>query len=237
MKPRLGFLLGLALTVAAFTEPAHAQTPASATMPATATMYVVTYLEVGPALVVKAASILRKLSVASRKEDGNLGFVALRERDRPGRFAIVEAWRDKAALDAHNTAAKATLDLLQPLQASPPDPRLSNELAVAPKTAAEPGNKGNLYVVTHVDVPPPVKDEAIALVRQLAEDSRKDDGNLRFDVVQQTNRPNHMTVVEAWQERVDRNAHVMVDHTRDFRRKLTPLHGALYDERLYEPVR
>jgi quinol monooxygenase YgiN len=50
--------------------------------------------------------------------------------------------------------------------------------------------------VTHVDVIPPRKDDGVAMLRQLAADSRQREGNLRFEVVQQMNRPNHFTGVE-----------------------------------------
>ncbi|HVH78736.1 MAG TPA: antibiotic biosynthesis monooxygenase family protein, partial [Stellaceae bacterium] len=76
------------------------QAPAAATQPA-GPIYVVTYFEVAPASARKTANLLRSFVVAARKEDGNSEFTALHEVGRPGRFALVEAWRDKAALDAH----------------------------------------------------------------------------------------------------------------------------------------
>ena len=63
------------------------------------------------------------------------------------------------------------------------------------------GGKGAIIVVSHVDVPPPRKDECIAALNPLAEASRKGGGNQRFEVVQQTSRPNHFTVIEAWKDR------------------------------------
>jgi quinol monooxygenase YgiN len=46
-----------------------------------------------------------------------------------------------------------------------------------------------------------------------------------------------MTVFEAWQDRTAHDAHVTAEATRQYRGKLLPLAGALYDERLYEAVR
>ena len=57
---------------------------------------------------------------------------------------------------------------------------------------------------------------------------------MRYDIVQQTNRPNHFTVVEIWRSRADYEANSMSAHQRDFRDKLAQMTGALYDERLYE---
>jgi len=53
----------------------------------------------------------------------------------------------------------------------------------------------------------------------------------------QPNRTNHFTLVEAWRDRKAFDASVIAVHTKDFRQKLTPLEGALYDERLYQAVR
>ena len=67
-----------------------------------------------------------------------------------------------------------------------------------------------------------------------AEAGRKDEGNLRFDVLQWEGHPNHFTLVEVWRDRKAFDASVAAAHTKDFRQKVTPLEGALYDERLYQ---
>jgi quinol monooxygenase YgiN len=196
----------------------------------------VTYFEVAPAQSRQAGGLVRSFAAASRKEDGNLEFLALREATRPGRFAIVEAWRDKAALDAHGAAVKALADRMQPLFNAPFDTRQFWTLSVAQPAAG--ANLGRaLYVLTHVDVFPSGKDQVAAMVKQLAEDSRKDGGALRFDAVVWDGHPNHFHLVEAWANRGARDAHAMAEHTRQFRAKLVPFEGALYDERLYEALK
>jgi quinol monooxygenase YgiN len=87
--------------------------------------------------------------------------------------------------------------------------------------------------VTHADAVPSGKDEALVLLKQLAETSRNDDGNVRFEVLQQSSRQNHCTIVEVWKDQKALAAHVMAGHTRQFREKFQPLSGSLYDERLY----
>jgi quinol monooxygenase YgiN len=87
--------------------------------------------------------------------------------------------------------------------------------------------------VTHADAIPPGKDEAIVLLKQLAKMSRNEAGNIRFEVLQQSSRPNHCTIVEIWQDQKALEAHAMAAHTRRFREKFQPLSGSLYDERLY----
>jgi hypothetical protein len=62
-------------------------------------------------------------------------------------------------------------------------------------------------------------------------------GNLQFDVWRQTTRPNHFTVVESWANRGAFDVHEMQKETREFRMKLGPMSGALYDERLYKVLK
>jgi len=225
-------LLGVLMVLAA--APASAQAPASVTAP----VYAVTYFEAGPAAANAVATSLKQFAAATRKEDGNTGFVALRETGRAGRFAFVEGWRDKTAMDAHAAATKALQEQVQANLAAPFDVRPSSGLAVATALAGvDQAMATAVYVVTHVDVPPPAKDQCIDLLKQQTESSRKDPGVLRFDVLQQDSRPNHFTVVEAWRDRKSHDAHTMAEHTRDYRRKLTPMSGALFDERVYEAIR
>lgn len=130
-----------------------AQMPAQTAMQDSAPHYVVTIVETGPPDAAKATAILRDLVAASRGEAGNGGFAVLHERGHPGRFAIVETWRDKAALDRHDAAAKTAEEKLQPLLVSPSDRRVCAGLDVA---AAQGSNDAaGVYVVTHVDVVPP----------------------------------------------------------------------------------
>ena len=140
-----------------------------------------------------------------------------------------------AAFDAHGKSAStaAFRDKFKSIQNAPYDERVHSGMAVADSPA---NAKGAIYVVSHVDVPPPRKDEVIAALNPLAEQSRKGAGNLRFDVWQQTSRPNHFTVVEAWKDQKAYDARGPAAPQRQFRDKLGPMLGALYDERLYRSV-
>ena len=76
----------------------------------------------------------------------------------------------------------------------------------------------------------------MAALKAMSEDTVNDAGNIRYEVLQQANRGNHFTVVEAWADHKALDAHAMAAHTRAFRNKLAPIAGALYDERLYEAL-
>jgi len=245
MRQRFGRGLTFALLILALAMPVMAQAPTSAPAPTaappapalTGPIYVMTFFEVVAPSAGRAASLLHQFAVATRKADGNTGVLALRGIARPERFAIVEVWRDKAALDAHAAATKALGEKLQPIFAAPFDTRRNAALSVAePRLGSEAGAGHAVYVLTHVDVFPAGKDQTVELLKQLAEDSRKDGGNLRFDVLQQEGRLNHLPLIEAWRDQHARSAHAAAEHTRTYRTKLTPLQGALYDERLYQAL-
>jgi quinol monooxygenase YgiN len=55
----------------------------------------------GPEDADKAEALLRELRDASRKEEGVIAFDVGRSQEKPNVFALWEAYRDKAALDAH----------------------------------------------------------------------------------------------------------------------------------------
>ncbi len=70
-------------------------------------------------------------------------------------------------------------------------------------------------------------------LKAMSLDTAKDPGNIAYQVLVQAGRSNHFTVLEAWSSKAALDAHAMAAHTRSFREKLSPLAGALYDERLY----
>jgi len=236
LRRRLALLIGL--MTAAMSGSAAAQAPAPSPTPNAGPVYIITFFETGSAAAPKAIAQLRPFAAATRKEAGNQGFLALQEIARPSRFAIVEVWHDKPAAEAHGASLGALRDQLQPVFASPFDTRTNFGLSVAgPATGAEPGGGNAVYVLTHVDVPPASKDQTIDMLKQLAEASRKESSNLRFDVLQQEGRANHLPLIEAWRDGKAQDAHAMTEHTRAFRAKLVPMQGALYDERLYRVLR
>jgi quinol monooxygenase YgiN len=200
-----------------------------------ATFFTVSYIEVGPVLAKVGALALRNYADASKNGKGMVDLDVVQRIDRPNQFAVLGAWVDQAAYEAHAAAdqTKKLNDKLATMLASPVDTRQNNALAVAPP---KPG-KDSIVVITHVDIIPSNKDNAVAALEQLADESRKHAGNLQFDVWQQAGRPNHFTVVESWSTRGAFDLHQMQKETREFRSKLEPMSGALYDERLYKPLK
>jgi quinol monooxygenase YgiN len=221
------FLLSLIAT------PVIAQAPATPPpVPADVSpLYVVTYVELKPSAKAEGAKILKSWRAAARKADGNMRLELVQSAIRPGQFAVLAAWRNKAAFDAAGEAPFR--EKLAALRNSPTDDRFHNSLSVGPMDLPH----GALYVVTHVDVIPPRKEDAIAALKVLGEANRAAQGNVRYEIVQQTNRPNHFTVVEVWSSRKAFDANSSSVHQREFRDKLSQMSGALYDERLYQALK
>jgi autoinducer 2-degrading protein len=88
----------------------------------------------------------------------------------------------------------------------------------------------------HVDTTPSPQSNAVTSLEQLAEASRKEDGNLRFDVVQHPTRMNHFTVIELWRDQKAADAHALAAHTKKFRNDLLPILGSPYDDRFYKAI-
>jgi quinol monooxygenase YgiN len=179
----------------------------------------------------QAITALKQYRDATQKEDGNVRVDIFEQVGRPGHFAIVEAWRDQKTLDGRASAQKQLLSALEPIRVSGYDQRPYKTLTVGP---VPPPNSRAVSVVSHVDVTP---DPRVAeMLKRLAEASRKEEGNTRFDVMQHTMRANHFTVVETWRNQKAFDAHVAAAHTRQYRDELQPLTGSPLDERVYTAV-
>jgi quinol monooxygenase YgiN len=239
MEPlRRVLVLGLVvMAVGAFGE-ARAQAPAPAPTPAPieGNIYSVIYVEVMPTSRSDVTVLLRRYREATRKEGGNLRCEVAQRLDQPHQFVVLEIWKDQKAWEAHGKGAASTemREKVAAVRNAPTDERVHTGLSIGPIDVTAP--REAVYVATHVDVIPPRKDDGVAALKRLGEESRKRDGNLRFEVVQQTNRLNHFTVVEIWKDAKAVEAQSMAASTREFRDKLATMTGALYDERMYKAI-
>jgi quinol monooxygenase YgiN len=196
-------------------------------------MHIVTYVDAQRSSINEALALLRQYRNATAGENGNGRILLLRETSRLNRFVIVEDWKDELSFQAHERGPH-TIEFrtrLATIQNSPNDQRLHRAFSVGTTRKHDPAM---MYVVTHVDVPPPRREETELLLRNLAERSRNDDGNARYDVFQQTSRTNHFTVFAVWEDDKAFASHDVQQHTREFRETLGPMLGAPYDERLFE---
>ncbi len=226
MRPLIRAMLAIAAVLLAG-APAKAQENPS--------IHMVSYIDAAPAARGQVTTLIRQLANASRKDLGLVRFEILQRTSPSSQFVILESWKDQAAFDAHVATAhhKQFREKINAHLISPVDDRFSLPTLIGPSQTAR---AGVVYVVTHVDVPGAVRDKALAALTTLAPASRKDAGNLRFDVVHQKNRTNHFTVIEVWRDQRSNDAHELAAHTRAFREALNPITGALYDQRWYRPL-
>jgi quinol monooxygenase YgiN len=240
MVDRRQVLVGAAGAAAMLATGAVAQTsPAPAAAPPEAP-YAVTYIEVEPAQADPARRLLARHR-EELKEKGALEFAVFEQLGRPNHFAIVERWPSARAREDNAASApvQAFRSALTPLLIAPYDERPHFALSVGarsvapPSSGSLPGTPAGVFVITHVDLVPPKRDDGVAAVRTLAERSAGTAGNHRFDALVQASRLNHLTLVEGWTDAAAQEAHSAADATRSFRATLGPMSGALYDERLY----
>jgi len=88
------------------------------------TVFVITHIDVSPSPQV--ASLVQRLAADSRNDEGNLRFDVLLHTMRSNHFTVIEAWRDRKALEAHAAAAhtRQYRDELGPFLGSPLDERI-----------------------------------------------------------------------------------------------------------------
>jgi quinol monooxygenase YgiN len=223
--PAAGIALALGIALA---PPAPAQTAAP--------VDVVTYLDVATDWVVQGSGLLKQYREQSAKQAGNLEFAVMQETARPNRFVIVEGWKDQAAFAAHEKSADAALFnfTLEAIRNSPPNQHVLQNFATAPARGAPGG--GAVHMVEHVDFQPAFGTAAPPLVTALAQASQKEEGAVRYDILQEPPpHANHYTVVAVWASRAAYDAHETAAYTRQFRAAtVMPARANMYDQRLYD---
>ena len=259
-------LLGLALL--AFTATSIADTKLNdGTVLSDSPAWIVTYIEVAVETADEAAALIAAQSAASRKDTGSLYFEGLQRVAQKNHFVVLEAWTSPDARAEHAAAVhtQSYRKALQPLLYAPYDERPHVGLeAIAPQEIPK-ADDATIFVLTHADIIPPEQfapcnrrpDPAGPcgndLLTNLSKASRAHNGNLRFDVLTQSNRGNHMTVVEMWDSSATQAAHQTHLDKKNFRDELAGIEagsgvsgdpqfllnmmtGSLWDERLYRLI-
>jgi quinol monooxygenase YgiN len=93
-----------------------------------------------------------------------------------------------------------------------------------------------VFAITYIEVTPSSTERAIDLLRTLEEAGRTERGNLRFQILQRTGRPNHFAILDAWSDQESRDRYVAASHARTFRETLAPMLYSPYDERPSTPI-
>jgi autoinducer 2-degrading protein len=203
--------------------------------PPDSTAYSVAYVDILPASRTAAITAIKQYRDASRKDDGFQQIEFFEQAGRPAHFCIMETWANSKDLDAHAASANAKdfRNKIDSMRLSDYDQRPYKTLSLG--TAHNDGSSRGIFVITHVDIGGQGTN-ATDFLRKLAEASRKEEGNLRFDVLQHAMRANHFTVIEEWRTAKAVETHAAATHTKEYRNSLGPIAGSPLDERIYKVV-
>src|SRR5262245_10930869 len=147
-------------------------------VPPSQTFYAVSYVESMSSSAARMAAIaaFKQYRSAMGAREGFVSLELFEQTGRPGHFAVVEAWKDQKAFEARDaTRSKQLQDALEPIHVSGFDQRPYKPLSIGPATA--PRTAAQVTVIAHVDVAP--NPQTPELLKQLAEASRRDEGNVR----------------------------------------------------------
>jgi quinol monooxygenase YgiN len=227
------YLMVASALLASAVSSARAQAPGAQPNP-NAPVYVVSYIDITPAAKAQAMTLLKQFRTNCAREDGNQRCEAVQRMEQQNEFAVLQVWKDQKSFQTHSNGSGNQLrERLKPLQSSPYDQRVHTGLAVLPPQPAPAGRV--VYAITHIDVVPPRLNDAVPLLTQMADASRKDQGNGRLEVLQQlAPRNNHFTLVEIWGNKRMLEAHQVLPRMIQYREQIFPMIGAPYDERLYK---
>ncbi|HTA42480.1 MAG TPA: antibiotic biosynthesis monooxygenase [Bryobacteraceae bacterium] len=203
--------------------------------PPDSTAYSVAYVDILPASRIAAITAIKQYRDASREEGGFKRIEFFEQAGRPAHFCIIETWANGGDLDTHAASGNARdfRNKIDSMRLSDYDQRPYKTLTLG--TAHGGTSSRSIFVITHVDIGGQGTN-ATDLLRKLAEGSRKEEGNLRFDVLQHAMRANHFTVIEEWQTEKTIERHAAATHTKEYRNSLGTIAGGPLDERLYKVV-
>ena len=193
-------------------------------------MQSVVYVEVATVTRPQAVKAFADYAAVARQQPGFGNVELFEQRGQPGHYVLIESWQQQAAFEAQVVEQLKLATMLQKLRISNIDRRAYQTFDTAPaKTANAP-----LYVISHIDAAPsPLLPD---MLKRWVAAGRAEEGNQRFDIVQDSKRGNHFTVIAAWRDEAALQEHVESIPARRFRDEFGSLAGSPLDERLFDVV-
>jgi quinol monooxygenase YgiN len=196
-----------------------------------------TFIEVRVEMRGHAGNSLREQVNAAREHQGSPGqIVMMQEIARPERFVMLERGAPGVLAAGGMNPRTFTEGITDDLVA-PPDQRLNREFdETATTNRARIDARASFYVITHVDIAAQDLTQIETALHKLAAAARQSSGNLGFEILRQTNHPNHFNLVSGWVGEAPFRAFAESAGAREFRRAVAPVIGSPYDERLFRRV-
>src|SRR5207249_11081346 len=92
------------------------------------------------------------------------------------------------------------------------------------------------YAVSYVEVMPAARATAVAALKQYREASRREDGSVRLELLEQIGRPGHFAIVETWKDQQTFDAHGLAAPLKQVRDALQSIRLSDYDQRPYKTL-
>jgi len=188
--------------------------------------YYVTYVELLPSGVPaspsgrpQGAQLLDQLAAAalSIQTNGATRFDVDQEIGRANFYVLIETWPSEAAHDAFYNSSKAReiLKALEQLLEAPFDVRQGVLLQTG--VAGQAGKPGEIAVVTHIDIIPPLLDQAKPFISSLVAESANEAGVKEFILVSWrvngADITNHFQLIERFQNQRTFDLHLSAEPT------------------------
>ncbi|MGC1777836.1 MAG: antibiotic biosynthesis monooxygenase [Xanthobacteraceae bacterium] len=93
-----------------------------------------------------------------------------------------------------------------------------------------------VYVVTYIELMPNEIASGTALLKRYRDVSRRQLGNLRFDVLHEIARSNRFAILETWKDKTAQQAHDQAAVSAQIRDRLKAIEDAPADERIDNPL-
>jgi quinol monooxygenase YgiN len=198
-------------------------------------LYAVAYIEVSPGKEKQARRLIADYVACARRATGSLAIDVLARNGYPNQFALLEQWQTQKARDDYGAtqAGQQFRAALAKIEDAGIDERIQGPLYVE---SEKPAPLPPVIVMTHIDIIPTALEQGRTRIKQLVESNRHQNANVRFDVLVQTNRQNHMTLIEGWKSQRDKDAESAARDTVSYRHDLLPMSGSPYDERTYRQL-
>ena len=104
-------------------------------------------------------------------------------------------------------------------------------VAIAAPVRAQDAADPTVFIISYIEATYAGKNQMASQLRQLRDASRKDDGLVRFEVLQRISPANQFMALEIWKDQQTYDAHMASAHNKQFREKVQPLLLAPIDDR------
>ncbi|MDL2286591.1 antibiotic biosynthesis monooxygenase [Desulfococcaceae bacterium OttesenSCG-928-F15] len=78
----------------------------------------------------------------------------------------------------------------------------------------------SIQIVAHIELKPGFREELMPVLKTLVEESRKEEGNIAYDLYENLKKPDKFVMIETWASREAIDAHSKMPHYLDFGKAL-----------------